>query len=104
MATYKDASFENLQLVLEGEEFIRCKFDKCVLTYSGGPLPMLNGCSFNESNFVLDGPAAKTINFLIGMYHGGMKDVVEGIFNTIRLRAPTEPLPGALDENGRYER
>ena len=52
-------------------------------------MPTLVRCSFTNSRFEFDGPAANTLAFLSGIYNGmgeGGKATVEATFESIRTK------------------
>jgi hypothetical protein len=80
-----DSTLQDETVQLDGHEFIRCKFVRCVLVYSGGRPPKITGCSFDAATrFQFSGAAGDTIGFMIGMYHGGFKALIEKTFDSIR--------------------
>jgi hypothetical protein len=80
-------TYENVTVKLDNSEFIGCRFLNCTLEYSGiGPVS-LQGCSFNNVNWVFTGPAQNTLIFMRGIYHEageGGKQLIEKTFENIR--------------------
>jgi hypothetical protein len=88
MASFQDVAKKNESIVLDGNEFIDCKFQGCELIYRGGELPKLQRCDFTQCSWKLDGAAKQTILFLRSIYHSGPggKDLVEGTLRHIRTK------------------
>jgi hypothetical protein len=88
MAIFKDQAKRNESVILDGNEFIDCKFHNCELIYRGGELPKLERCEFTQCSWKLDGAAKQTILFLRSIYHSGPggKELVEGTLQHIRMK------------------
>jgi hypothetical protein len=84
--TFKDQSVE-----LDGNEFVGCTFQRCQLVYSGGALPRFDSCSFEASPFNFQQGAGNALHFLRDLYHAGLSQNVEALFDHIRKNPP----PGA---------
>lgn len=86
-----DTRFEDTTEVLDGKDYHRCVFVRCHLIFTGLGSVGLTGCEFIDCNWSFDGPAANTIGFLRGLYHGigdaGPK-LVQPLLDSI-----TNPLP-----------
>lgn len=65
------------------------------MVYSGGEIPALSGCQFDDCNWQFAGDAANTIAFLSGMYQGGFDRLIESTFHEIRRGALISPAPKA---------
>ena len=72
-------TFAGTTIRLDGQRFHRCRFDRCQLVYSGGELPSLDGCEFQDCRWMLDGAAARTMSLMQAMIeHGGpMAELVQ---------------------------
>ena len=79
-----DREFANQRVVMDGEEFVRCRFTNCTFVYSGGPPPKFDGCVIDNPKFTFEGAAQNTLGVLAGLYHGGFKTMIEGTFQSIR--------------------
>ena len=93
MAKHLGEQFADRRVELDGETFENCRFVRCEVVYSGGPLMSLIGCRFEGCAFVMEGAAKQTLAFLNVVYHGfgsfGLR-MVEDIFNQIRTnRSPS---------------
>jgi hypothetical protein len=95
---FKDRNFVGKSIVLDGSAFTGCAFAKCSMIYSGGEIPELSGCRFDDCAWQFGGEAANTIGFLSGMYQGGFDRLIESTFHEIRRGAmisqTTAPKPG----------
>ncbi len=84
---HEDQVFRDDQIHLDGNRYIRCTFERCVMVFSGVSPVALEGCSFIETTWTFDGAAALTVNFMKGLYHGageGGRELVERTFSDIR--------------------
>lgn len=84
MAQFKNRTFEDQRMVLDGHEYDGCTFQRCELVYAGGKLPSLTNNNFDQCRWTFDGAAARTLAFLSGMYRGGGKELIEQTFETVR--------------------
>ena len=67
---HKDQNFSGTAEVLDGNEYVNCKFTNCALTYRGGGLPTISGCSFEDCRWQLEDASERTLVFLRAIYHG----------------------------------
>jgi hypothetical protein len=88
MALFQDVTKENETVVLDGNEFIGCKFQNCKMVYRGGEVPRLQHCHFTQCTWHLDDAAQRTVMFLRGIYHSGPggRELVEDTLRHIRVR------------------
>ena len=91
---YADSEFRNQRLNIDGEEFLRCKFIDCVLVYSGGDVPKLDGCHLESTGFTFEGAAVNSIMTMTFMYHGGFKEFIEELFKEVRNFTPPPRVGG----------
>ena len=84
---FDDTVFTRQTIVLDFNDFQGCTFRECELVvHALGPIG-LSSCAFEGSQFVFAGPAATTVRFMAGLYHGGGeggRDLVERTFDAIR--------------------
>ncbi|MCY0093642.1 hypothetical protein [Hoeflea ulvae] len=91
---FKDQSFFDKNIALDGSAFVNCVFSKCTMVYSGGEVPVLSGCRFSDCGWQFGNEAANTIAFLSGMYRGGFDSLIESTFHEIRRGAMiSRPVP-----------
>lgn len=64
MAKHVAKIFENVPVEVDGEEFLDCEFRRAELVYSGGPVPVFTGCTFDSVNFMFQGAAGRTTAFI----------------------------------------
>jgi hypothetical protein len=70
MATHIEDHYEGLQVDLDGQEYIRCKFTNCQLTYRGSSRIRLEQCEIDEHcRLVPLAQAANTIVALTELFH-----------------------------------
>jgi hypothetical protein len=87
----RDRTFTGETLQLDGNEYVGCTFRRCQLVYSGGQIPRFDGCAFDASPFNFQGGAGNALHFLRELYHAGLGENVEALFEHIRRNPP----PGA---------
>lgn len=91
-AVFRDRSFKNTIVDVDGRSFINCTFTDCGIRYSASnPRVGLTGCTFTRCHFVFDGSATNTIEFLKAIYHGmdaWGRGSVEKLFDEIRKPIP----------------
>jgi hypothetical protein len=61
---HEGKTFKSQTIELDGNEFLNCEFDQCILVYRGGVPPTLDGCGFDSPRFVFEGAASNTMAFL----------------------------------------
>jgi hypothetical protein len=73
------------RVVLDKKEYKDKHFDECELVITGkGPIRLIN-CSFGSNHLGFDGPAARAIDALTGMYaEPTFRPFVEAVFDQIR--------------------
>jgi hypothetical protein len=70
---------------LDNASFTHCTFRRATLIYAGVGPTQLRGCTFEETLFEFDGPAANALGFLQAMTHpsSGLRDVARASFPRI---------------------
>jgi hypothetical protein len=73
------------RVVLDEREYQDKHFDQCELVITGkGPIRLIN-CTFGDNHLGFDGPAARAIDALTGMYAQPMfRPFVEGVIEQIK--------------------
>ena len=82
-----EGEFTDAIEVIDGKQYLKCKFSNCQLVYRGGQLPSMNGCHFHNCRWQFEDAADRTLVFMRLLYHGMGKhgaDMIESAFNTIR--------------------
>ena len=82
------SKFSGKTIRLDGQYFVNTDFVNCTMIYSGTKGVTMVGCKIVQTKIVFDGPAASTMKFVRGMYHGGAADLIERTFDEIRENAP----------------
>jgi hypothetical protein len=87
--THRGVTFGYEDVRLDGQRFEDCTIQgTCRLLYEGGPLPEFAECRLEHGlRLLLDGPAARTCQFLAAIYHeggDGGRETVERLFNELR--------------------
>ena len=84
---YRDRTFENESILLDGNTFSGCTFRNCRLVFKGmSPVSMMVN-QMEGVHWVMEGPAAATIAFMTAIYHGageGGRELIEQTFANIR--------------------
>lgn len=88
MAQYKNESFKDQRIELDGKMFHDCEFINCELVFSGDRPPTFSDNRYVDTVFLLTDQATRTMYLLSNIYHAGEggKEVVESIFSDIRNR------------------
>ena len=87
-------TFKDVVINLDGATFVGCKFERCTFRFSGLMPPVMNGNDLLDCRWQLAGPADNALQFLMQMYHGGMKELVEATFEQIRKGNASAAGPG----------
>jgi hypothetical protein len=75
---YKDQTFENTTVELDGNSFENCDFDNVVFHFSGGDLNMEN-CNINRFSFQFGGQLANGLYALYQLFGTeGMLQILRG--------------------------
>ncbi len=89
MNRFESSTFKNTRVVLDGNQYVKCVFENCVLVFMAtGPVGLTN-CTFINVRWTLEGAAALTMQFLKALYQGageGGQQLVESLFAQIRGR------------------
>lgn len=96
MALYEKQSFTNQEVILDGNQYIGCVFNRCVLVFSGGGLPVLERCTFNSTSIRLDDAAQDTLSYLSILSKAGLYTNVGGVITNVKkgvLPIPSRPQP-----------
>jgi hypothetical protein len=89
---HKDEVFKDRVVALDGNQFYRCSFEGCVVTYAGGAHPFIEGCRFDDTSLKLIDEAWHVMQFLKNLHAGGLHGYVESMFNLIRgIEPPAKP-------------
>jgi hypothetical protein len=80
-------TYKNLTIHVDGQSFINCLFENCVLEFSGTGYLEFQSNKLVNTRWAFVGPAGNTIGFLAALYGGlGTEgvEVVERLFDEIR--------------------
>ncbi|WP_291832302.1 hypothetical protein [Brevundimonas sp.] len=80
MAEIRDQTLTGAQ-TLDGNTYINCQFSNARLTFQGGQPPGFVNCTFEDTEFVFDGAAGRTMAFLKAMAPAStnMRHIVLGL-------------------------
>ena len=84
MPKAKDKTITKETVHLGDGDYEHCIFEECRMVYSGGKLPRLVGCTFNDCGWTFDGAAGRTMSLLSVLYTAGAGAMIEAAFENIR--------------------
>lgn len=87
MGEFRDQVFNDQVVVVDGNKYVGCTFNRCVMSFRGEDIPILQECKLVDSKWRFDEHALHTIHFLAELYRAfgdGGRDVVEATFENIR--------------------
>ena len=81
---FEDATLTG-RIAIDGRSFERCRFERAVLVYAGGPLPRIENCGFDNSTFQFEGAAARSLALLkaLSAQSSGLRDIFKASFPKI---------------------
>lgn len=103
MAVYERQTFTNEEIVLDGNRYVGCVFNRCVLIYTGGELPNLERCKFNSTRIQLDGAAQQTLSYMRMLSSAGLFNNVNGVIKSVKtgdMPIPSRPQPCDTRDTG----
>jgi hypothetical protein len=77
MKTIEDQDIVGQQILIGRDRYLRCRFSNCTLTFDGTP-DQNRDCIYEDSEFVIEGAALATVQFLYDIWQAGGFNVVEG--------------------------
>ena len=86
---YTHESFADQDIHLDGNSFNHCHFEGCQLIYHGENPTSVAYCQVVNCGFLLADGARRTVDFLRGLYHSGLSEVVEAFIKDIREKPPS---------------
>lgn len=86
---YIDQTFEQQDVLLDGNEFIRCTFNGCRLIFRGDGGLVIDRPTLNASQWTFQGAAGATLKCLAALHAGGLEGqtMVEKVIDFIRKGA-----------------
>jgi len=87
MQQFQEQTFSHQAVVIDGNDYTDCVFEKCTLIYLGGTLPTLANCKLHDCRWEFREGADRTIGFLRALYHGlgdNGKQVIEQVVEAIK--------------------
>ncbi len=84
---YDGKTFTDVTIRIDEDVFTNSKFVRCRIVFTGVRPARFENCVFDRCEWVFDGPAENTIQYLAAMYNGlgtGGRELVEGLFDSIR--------------------
>lgn len=81
---YEDETLTG-RIAIDGRSFERCRFERALLVYAGGPLPRIENCAFDNSTFQFEGAAARSMALLkaLSAKSSGLRDIFKASFPKI---------------------
>ena len=78
---FANQAFQNETVILDGNEFVQCSFNRCKFQYSGGDFN-IDRIVFDSMEFTVDGPAARTVLLLRSLWANPVgREAVLGLLN-----------------------
>jgi hypothetical protein len=97
MAEFANETFTDQRVELDGNTYTNCTFNTCQLVFRATAPVTLQGANFENCTWTFDDAAGLTISFMTALYQGGMTDLMEQTFATMRGQPPsaqaTPPAP-----------
>ena len=87
MKLIKNREYTGQRVVLDGRNFIECKFTNCILVLEGSALFQMDRCSISEDcRFAVEGGAKLGLDALKLMLHGGgwLSQVADAVLTKTR--------------------
>jgi len=84
---HENKIFDDKIIQLDGNHYVNCTFKRCKLQYGGLATVSLENCNFHQCSWTFTDAAARTVNFMEGLYHGtgeGGRELIEKTFDNIR--------------------
>jgi hypothetical protein len=91
MAEFANETFTNQRVELDGNAYTNCTFDTCQMVFRATAPVTLQGVNFQNCTWTFDGAAGLTISFMTALYRGGMAELMEQTFATMRGQTPPTP-------------
>ena len=64
MARHVAKIFEDVDVQIDGEEFLDCEFRNARMEYAGGPVPVFEGCTFDSNQWRFSGQAGRAMELI----------------------------------------
>lgn len=87
MKLVKNHEYIGQRVVLDGRNFVECKFSNCILVLEGDGLFQMDRCAINDDcRFAVEGAAKNCLDALKLMLHGGgwLSQVADAVLNKTR--------------------
>jgi len=91
MARFEDQTFVNEKIIVDNNEYVKCKFVDCTFVYEGGKLNIMESnikCRPDFPLLELKGCARRTIEFLTVMY-GVNPALLDSLIEAIKEKGST---------------
>lgn len=87
MARHEKSTFTGEKILLDGNEYFACHFERCTIMFHGTAPYNTSGCSFVHCRWGFGGPAALVLQFMNDLYKEGgeFRELVEQTFENIRM-------------------
>jgi len=89
---FEKQSIKSQKIIVDGNEFVSCRFEDCELAFYGFAPFNFESCEFVSSPFGFAGPAGRALEILQVLYqpHTGFQKLVENTLNEIRSGKPID--------------
>lgn len=105
MATFRNETFSDQEIVVDGNLYESCGFFDCTLIYQGGEPPDFLRCSFQGGKVQMEGTASRTARYLNVLYAAGLAQPVEGVIKRVQtgmIPQAQRPIPCDAVNTGRH--
>jgi hypothetical protein len=96
MTTCESRQFTEETVTIDGQVFLRCHFERCLLVYRGGDLPGFSDCLFEDAEWKCEDAAFRTLAFFGVLHRMGAGQLLEDIVAKIR-EMPIDPRIGPVN-------
>ncbi len=96
MKLIKQHDYVGQRVMLDGRNFVECRFSNCVLVLEGDTLFQMDRCQINDDcRFAVEGSAKVCLDALKLMLHGGgwLSQVADAVLNKTREAPRFIPRP-----------
>lgn len=81
---YENRTFTDEPVLLDDHIFVNCTFVRCKLVFCAVVPVSMDSPTFTDCKWALSGPAELTLRYMTTLYAGGLSQLVEATFNSIR--------------------
>lgn len=90
MVQHAARAFTAENVHVDGATFIDCEFDRAILVYAGGELPVISGCHFHDCTWKFEAHAQRTLAYL-KLLASENDELRKGILRELGIEATNAP-------------